>query len=154
MKAYRVKKYVLVHDWAPHPVFMLYVAISCVQGIWFTILIAIYFSQVKNKPWLPWVCTWIWHRRERWVIIQRWIFRKLQLFRGIRKYFRWCPRELGGDFYEKKTETEILAGLPPFKGPGVLCSRDPCGNAWAKKNEKLLIEILSDHFLFLTASTA
>ncbi len=24
-------------------------------------------------------------------------------------------------FYEKKTETEILAGLPPFKDPGVLC---------------------------------
>jgi hypothetical protein len=23
------------------------------------------FTQVKNKPWLPWVYSWIWHRREQ-----------------------------------------------------------------------------------------
>ncbi len=34
-------------------------------GNWFTSLIAVYFSQVKNKPWLPWVYTWIWHRQEQ-----------------------------------------------------------------------------------------
>ncbi len=25
----------------------------------------VYFSQVKNKPWHPWVYTWFWHRREQ-----------------------------------------------------------------------------------------
>jgi hypothetical protein len=30
----------------------------------FVILINVYFSQVKNKPWLPWVYSWIQHRRE------------------------------------------------------------------------------------------
>ncbi len=28
------------------------------------ILLVVYFSQVKNKPWLPWVYSWIRHRRE------------------------------------------------------------------------------------------
>ncbi len=38
---------------------------SYVQGIWFVILIGVYFLQVKNKPWLPWVYTWIWHHHEQ-----------------------------------------------------------------------------------------
>jgi hypothetical protein len=25
-----------------------------------------YFSQVKNKQWIPWVYTWSWHRRKHW----------------------------------------------------------------------------------------
>ncbi len=33
-------------------VFTYRVAISCIQGIWLVILIVVYFSQVKNKPWL------------------------------------------------------------------------------------------------------
>ncbi len=37
----------------------------CIQGIWLLVLISVYFSQVKNKPWLPWVYSWIWHRREQ-----------------------------------------------------------------------------------------
>jgi hypothetical protein len=36
-------------------------------GNWFTLLTAVYFLQVKNKPWLPWVYTWIWHRREQFI---------------------------------------------------------------------------------------
>jgi hypothetical protein len=24
----------------------------------------VYFSQVKNKPWYPWIYTWFWHCRE------------------------------------------------------------------------------------------
>jgi hypothetical protein len=28
------------------------------------IITGVYFSQVKNKPWIPWVYTWFWHRRE------------------------------------------------------------------------------------------
>ncbi len=32
----------------------------------FTILIDVYFLQVKNKPWLPWVYSWIRHRREHY----------------------------------------------------------------------------------------
>ncbi len=27
------------------------------------------FSQVKNKPWHTWVCTWIWHHRKQYVYI-------------------------------------------------------------------------------------
>ncbi len=38
---------------------------SCTQGVWFVILIGLYFSQVKNKPWHPWVYSWIWHHREQ-----------------------------------------------------------------------------------------
>ncbi len=45
-------------------VFTCRVAISCIQGIWFIILIGVYFSQVKNKPWHPWVYSLIWHHRE------------------------------------------------------------------------------------------
>ncbi len=41
------------------------VVTSCIQGIWLVILIGVYFSQVKNKPWLPWVYSWTWHRREQ-----------------------------------------------------------------------------------------
>jgi hypothetical protein len=29
------------------------------------IIPGVYFSQVKNKPWIPWVYTWSWHRREQ-----------------------------------------------------------------------------------------
>jgi hypothetical protein len=29
------------------------------------ILIDVHFSQVKNKPWLPWVYSWIWHHRKQ-----------------------------------------------------------------------------------------
>ncbi len=32
-----------------------------------TMLIDVYFSQVKNKPWLPWVYSWIRHCREHGV---------------------------------------------------------------------------------------
>ncbi len=32
---------------------------SCVR-----IITGVYFSQVKNKPWIPWVYTWSWHRCE------------------------------------------------------------------------------------------
>ncbi len=38
---------------------------SCIKGIGFVILIFVYFSQVKNKPWLPWVYSWFWHCREQ-----------------------------------------------------------------------------------------
>ncbi len=27
------------------------------------VITGVYFSQVKNKPWIPWVYTWFWHRR-------------------------------------------------------------------------------------------
>ncbi len=37
---------------------------SCSQ-VKFAILIDVYFLQVKNKPWLPWLYSWIWHRREQ-----------------------------------------------------------------------------------------
>ncbi len=46
-------------------VFTYHVTISCIQGICFVILIGVYFSQVKNRPWLPWVYSWIWHRCEQ-----------------------------------------------------------------------------------------
>ncbi len=32
---------------------------------WFAVLIDVYFSQVKNKPWLRWVYSWIQHRCEQ-----------------------------------------------------------------------------------------
>ncbi len=35
-----------------------------------TILTDFYFSQVKNKPWLPWVYSWIRHHCEYVVLIQ------------------------------------------------------------------------------------
>ncbi len=42
---------------------------SCTQGIWFVILIDVYFSQGKNKPWHPRVYSWIWHHREHFVFV-------------------------------------------------------------------------------------
>jgi hypothetical protein len=33
------------------------------------IITSVYFSQVKNKPWIPWVYTWFWHRREQELIL-------------------------------------------------------------------------------------
>jgi hypothetical protein len=29
------------------------------------IITGVYFSQVENKPWIPWVYTWSWHCREQ-----------------------------------------------------------------------------------------
>ncbi len=42
-------------------------AIPYVQGNWFIILIGVYFLQVKNKPWLRWVYTWIWHHHGQYL---------------------------------------------------------------------------------------
>jgi hypothetical protein len=40
--------------WKPFP--RIYGIICLITGV--------YFPQVKNKPWIPWVYTWIWHCRE------------------------------------------------------------------------------------------
>ncbi len=29
------------------------------------VITGVHFPQVKNKPWIPWVYTWSWHRREQ-----------------------------------------------------------------------------------------
>ncbi len=29
------------------------------------VITGVYFSPVKNKPWIPWVYTWFWNRREQ-----------------------------------------------------------------------------------------
>jgi hypothetical protein len=29
------------------------------------VITGVYFSQVKNKPWIPWVYAWFWHRHEK-----------------------------------------------------------------------------------------
>ncbi len=29
------------------------------------VITGVYFLQVKNKPWIPWVYTWSWHRPEQ-----------------------------------------------------------------------------------------
>jgi hypothetical protein len=35
----------------------------------------VYFSQVKNEPWHPWVYTWFWHCREQYILYDyRWTF--------------------------------------------------------------------------------
>ncbi len=38
--------------------------VSCLQAR-LAIMIDVYFSQVKNKPWLPWVYSWIGHHRKQ-----------------------------------------------------------------------------------------
>ncbi len=64
-----------------YPHIMLY---CCAQGTWFVILIDVYFSQVKNKPWLPWVYSWIWHHRKqlRWVWSH--VYKLYFLYLGLR----------------------------------------------------------------------
>ncbi len=37
--------------------------VSCTNCV--HIITGVYFSQVKNKPWIPWVYTWSWHCREQ-----------------------------------------------------------------------------------------
>jgi hypothetical protein len=39
---------------------------SCTSCV--SIVTGVYFSQVKNKPWIPWVYTWSWHRREQFCL--------------------------------------------------------------------------------------
>ncbi len=34
------------------------------------IITGVYFSQVKNKPWIPWVYTWIWHCRKQLLLFK------------------------------------------------------------------------------------
>ncbi len=38
---------------------------GCSLSVVTLVLLLVYFLQVKNKPWLPWVCSWNRHRREQ-----------------------------------------------------------------------------------------
>jgi hypothetical protein len=53
-------------------------------GNLFTLLTTVYFSQVKNKPWLPWVFNWISYRREQlWWRKKTIFFHDFKIFHGF-----------------------------------------------------------------------
>ncbi len=45
------------------------ILVPCMYMICDCIITGVYFSQVKSKPWIPWVYTWFWHCREHFVYL-------------------------------------------------------------------------------------
>ncbi len=63
--------YSLENQHSRYTLFNMYMYLSPTITVYFSckscvcIITGVYFSQVKNKPWIPWVYTWSWHRREQ-----------------------------------------------------------------------------------------
>jgi hypothetical protein len=59
-------------------------------------LTGVYFLQVKNKPWHPWVYTWFWHIVNKYLLLSIWTVFKFLLRRSTS-----VQRRHGGNYPSK-----------------------------------------------------